>query len=134
MEKRAIQEKILRKLMSIKPPKWGNSHTEEDNLVKGLPSHLRGAKIVAYDPKAREEAETHYLKDNNKVSYVDSKYDALKSADAVILVTEWQEFRSPDFDEMKKLLKNSIFFDGRNQFDKEKMNEYGFEYFQIGVN
>lgn len=46
MEKRAIQEKILRKLMSIKPPKWGSSHTEEINLVKGLPSHLRGKKIV----------------------------------------------------------------------------------------
>ena len=46
MEKRAIQEKILRKLMAMKPPKWGSSHTEEKNLVKGLPSHLRGGKIV----------------------------------------------------------------------------------------
>ena len=46
MEKRAIQEKILRKLMAIKPPKWESSHTEETNLVKGLPSHLRGEKIV----------------------------------------------------------------------------------------
>ena len=93
-----------------------------------------GASIVAYDPKARHEAEYHYLKGNEKVAYVDSKYDALKDADAVILVTEWQEFRSPDFDEMKKLLKNPIFFDGRNQFAKEKMAKMGFEYFQIGVN
>lgn len=46
MEKRDIQEKILRKLMAMNPPKWGNSHTEEDNLVKGLPKHLRGTKIV----------------------------------------------------------------------------------------
>jgi len=46
MEKRAIQEKILRKLMAMSPPKWGSSHTEETNLVKGLPSHLRGSKIV----------------------------------------------------------------------------------------
>ena len=46
MEKRLIQEKILRKLMAMKPPKWGNSHTEEKNLAKGLPSHLRGLKIV----------------------------------------------------------------------------------------
>ncbi len=46
MEKRAIQEKILRKLMAMKPAKWGSSHTEEKNLVKGLPSHLRGSKIV----------------------------------------------------------------------------------------
>ena len=93
----------------------------------------RGAKVVAYDPKARHEAESYYLKDNKSVSYVDSKYEALKDADAVILVTEWQEFRSPDFDEMKKLLKNPIFFDGRNQFDKDRMAKIGFEYFQIGV-
>ncbi|PHR59499.1 MAG: UDP-glucose 6-dehydrogenase [Arcobacter sp.] len=92
-----------------------------------------GAKIVAYDPKARHEAESHYLKDNKNTSYVDSKYEALKDADAVILVTEWQEFRSPDFDEISKLLKTKIFFDGRNQFDKIRMNELGFEYFQIGV-
>jgi len=93
----------------------------------------KGAKIVAYDPKARHEAEKHYLKGNASVSYVDGKYEALDNADAIILVTEWQEFRSPDFEEMQKRLKNSIFFDGRNQFNKERMTEIGFEYFQIGV-
>ncbi|ADR34795.1 nucleotide sugar dehydrogenase [Sulfuricurvum kujiense DSM 16994] len=93
----------------------------------------KGAKIVAYDPKARHEAEKHYLKGNASVSYVDGKYEALDNADAIILVTEWQEFRSPDFEEMQKRLKNSIFFDGRNQFNKERMAEIGFEYFQIGV-
>jgi len=46
MDKKSIQEKILRKLMAMNPPKWGNSHTEEDNLLKGLPKHLRGTKIV----------------------------------------------------------------------------------------
>jgi len=71
--------------------------------------------------------------DNKSVTYVDSKYDALNGSDALILVTEWQEFRSPDFDEITKRLKSSIFFDGRNQFDKERMSEIGFEYFQIGV-
>ena len=93
----------------------------------------RGARILAYDPKARDEAESYYLKGNERVTYVDSKYEALKGADALVLVTEWQEFRSPDFDEMKKLLNNPIFFDGRNQFNKDKMHAYGFEYFQIGV-
>lgn len=92
-----------------------------------------GAKIVAYDPKARHEAETYYLKDNPNVQYKESKYDVLKDADALILVTEWQEFRSPDFNEIKKLLKNPIFFDGRNQFNKARMDELGFEYYQIGV-
>lgn len=92
-----------------------------------------GASIIAYDPKARHEAEHFYLKGNSRVSYVDGKYEALKDADAVILVTEWQEFRSPDFEEMKKLLKRAVFFDGRNQFNKERMVEMEFEYFQIGV-
>ena len=92
-----------------------------------------GAKVVAYDPKARHEAETYYLKDNINVSYAESKYDALKDADAVILVTEWQEFRSPDFDEVKRQLKAPLFFDGRNQFDKKRMAELGLKYYQIGV-
>ena len=119
---------------------WGLSFKPETDDMREASSITiineltrRGAKIVAYDPKARHEAESYYLKGNDNVSYVDSKYEALKDADAVLLVTEWQEFRSPDFAEMKKLLKNAIFFDGRNQFNKEKMSEYGFEYFQIGV-
>jgi len=93
----------------------------------------RGAKVVAYDPKARHEAETFYLKDNTSVSYANSKYEVLNGADALILITEWQEFRSPDFNKVKKLLNKSIVFDGRNQFDKDRMSEMGFEYFQIGV-
>lgn len=93
----------------------------------------KGANIVAYDPKARHEAENFYLKDNARVRYVESKYAALKDADALILITEWQEFRSPDFEEISKLLKTPVFFDGRNQFKKERMQELGFEYIQIGV-
>ena len=93
----------------------------------------RGAKIVAYDPKAIHEAKECYLKNNPNVTYVESKYDALKKADGMILVTEWPEFRSPDFGEMKKLLNTPVIFDGRNQYDKVKMEQKGFEYFQIGV-
>ena len=93
----------------------------------------RGATIQAYDPKARNEAESHYLKDNNNVEYVDEKYQALKNADALILITEWLEFRSPDFDKIKKSLKTNLFFDGRNQFNKDRMLELGFNYQQIGV-
>ena len=51
----------------------------------------------------------------------------------LLLVTEWKEFRSPDFDEMARRLKNKIIFDGRNQYNREKLNELGFEYYQIGV-
>jgi UDPglucose 6-dehydrogenase len=92
-----------------------------------------GAQVVAYDPKARHEAENFYLKDNTSIEYKEGKYDVLKDADALILITEWQEFRSPDFDEIKRLLKSPIIFDGRNQFDKKHMNQMGFEYYQIGV-
>jgi UDPglucose 6-dehydrogenase len=93
----------------------------------------RGAKIQAYDPKARYEAQNHYLKGNESVSYADEKYLALDNADALILITEWLEFRSPDFALIKEKLKTSLFFDGRNQFDKERMQELGFKYLQIGV-
>jgi UDPglucose 6-dehydrogenase len=117
--------------LSFKPETDDMREASSITIINELTS--RGAKVVAYDPKAIEEAKTHYLKNNKNVSYVESKYEALKDADAVILITEWQEFRSPDFQRMKKLLKNAVFFDGRNQFNKEKINEYGFEYFQIGV-
>ena len=92
-----------------------------------------GAKVVAYDPKAEREARECYLKGNEKVSYVKSKYEALSGADALILITEWKEFRSPDFYEIKRLLKIPVIFDGRNQYDAKRVAEYGIEYHQIGV-
>lgn len=92
----------------------------------------RGAKILAYDPKAIEEAKEFYLKGLENITYVNSKYQALENADAMILLTEWKEFRSPDFDEISKLLKNAIIFDGRNQYNAFNLKEKGFEYYQIG--
>ena len=92
-----------------------------------------GAKVQAYDPKAEEEAKTCYLKENDAVTYCESKYEALKDADAMILITEWKEFRSPDFYEIERLLKNPVIFDGRNQYDAKRLKKYGFDYYQIGV-
>jgi len=92
----------------------------------------RGAKIQAYDPKAMGEAKDFYLKGLRNVSYVNSKYQALQNADAMVLLTEWKEFRSPDFEEIKKLLKVSAIFDGRNQYNIFNLAEKGFEYYQIG--
>jgi len=100
-------------------------------IIKDLVS--KGAKIKAYDPKALEQARDFYLKDIKDIEYSKRKYDALDDADAMILVTEWKEFRSPDFEEIKLRLKNPIIFDGRNQYDKKRLNECGFEYHQIGV-
>jgi UDPglucose 6-dehydrogenase len=97
------------------------------DLVEG------GAVIAAYDPKAVNEAKSRYLKDLRNIEYYDSKYDALKGADAMILVTEWKEFRSPDFYEIIKRLKSPVIFDGRNQYDVRQLDKIGVEYYPIGV-
>ncbi len=92
-----------------------------------------GAGIRAYDPKAMEEAQKCYLKGNEHVTYCKKKYDALEGADALILVTEWKEFRSPDFEEIRKSLKTPVIFDGRNQYGAKTAQKFGFSYYQIGV-
>lgn len=118
---------------------WGLSFKPGTDDMREAPSIYvikelvqRGAKVVAYDPKAIKEAKEFYLKGVNNISYVDSKYDVLKDSDALILLTEWKEFRSPDFEEMKSQLKNAIIFDGRNQYNAFSLEEKGFEYYQIG--
>ncbi|GFD83402.1 UDP-glucose 6-dehydrogenase [Tenacibaculum sp. KUL118] len=94
----------------------------------------RGAKVQAYDPKAMEEAQHFYLKDVENVDYKNAKYEVLDNADALILLTEWKEFRSPDFSEIEKQLKTPVIFDGRNQYTTYGLEEKGFEYYQIGKN
>lgn len=89
-----------------------------------------GAKVCAYDPKSMSEAKRIL---GDKICYAQNKYDALDGADALVLVTEWQEFRSPDFYEIKSRLKNAVIFDGRNQYGAKMLCELGFDYFQIGV-
>ena len=117
--------------LAFKPDTDDMRQAASITIIKELTE--RGATITAYDPKAVKEAQTCYLKDNDKVTYVTSKYTALNDADAMILVTEWKEFRSPDMDEIKKRLKNPIIFDGRNQYDAKDLKKHGFEYYQIGV-
>lgn len=90
-----------------------------------------GVDIIAYDPKAISEAKK-YLP-NSTVKYVKSKYDALDESDCMVLLTEWSEFRSPDFHEMKNRMKNPVIFDGRNQYNAKNLKDLGFKYFQIGV-
>ena len=92
----------------------------------------RGAMINAYDPKAINEAKEHYLKGVENIQYVASKYEVLKGANALVLLTEWKEFRSPDFEEIKSQLKNPVIFDGRNQYNAFDLERKGFEYVQIG--
>ncbi len=89
----------------------------------------RGAKIQAYDPKAMESAKYHF---QNRIIYSKTSYEALKNADALLLLTEWNEFRRPDMDKIKELLKTPVIFDGRNQYNVERITQRGFEYICIG--
>lgn len=99
-------------------------------VVKEL--EKRGAKIKAYDPKAMEAAQLFYLKDVKGIMYCRRKYETLKGADAMILLTEWKEFRSPDFEEIKKELREPVIFDGRNQYIAYNLEDRGIEYYRIG--
>lgn len=89
----------------------------------------KGAKVQAYDPKAMETAKYHF---QDKITYSKSGYDALQNADALLLLTEWNEFRRPDMDKVKGLLKQPLIFDGRNQYNAERLAQKGFEYICIG--
>ena len=100
------------------------------NTIKELVK--RGAKIKAYDPKAVDQAKEHYLKGIENITYMASKYEVLKDSVALILLTEWKEFRSPDFKELKNQMKNPIIFDGRNQYIAYDLENKGFEYYRIG--
>ena len=100
-------------------------------IISGLTA--AGAAVQVYDPKAMPDAKAFYLKGNDRVTYCDTKYEALKGADALVLVTEWKEFRSPDFYEIKAQLREPVIFDGRNQYSPKRIARYGLEYYQIGA-
>lgn len=89
----------------------------------------RGAKIKAYDPQAMESAKNIF---QNKIEYAANTYEALNESDAMVLLTEWNEFKNIDFDSVKELLKTPIVFDGRNQYKLKNIAKEGFEYFCIG--
>jgi UDPglucose 6-dehydrogenase len=88
-----------------------------------------GAKVQAYDPEATDVAKGIF---GNKVTFADNNYDALKGADALAIVTEWNEFRRPDFARMRSLMRQPVVFDGRNLFTPEQMKQNGFTYQSIG--
>ena len=90
-----------------------------------------GASITAYDPVAMDEAK-RIFKDEKSLSFVDTQEEALKNADALIIVTEWTEFRSPDFTLIKSSLKTPMIFDGRNLYDPKVIRALGFNYYPIG--
>lgn len=94
-----------------------------------------GADVRAYDPVAMDEARKHFAEElfsNERIILCDHQYDALLGADAMVLVTEWKPFRQPDFNAMKKLLKQPVIIDGRNQYDPLSLKQQGFDYAGIG--
>jgi len=117
---------------------WGLAFKPETDDMREAPSLIiiseltkAGATMAAFDPVAGNEAR-NILAENSSVTIVDSAKAALSDADALILVTEWKQFRSPDFGEIKKLLKQPVIVDGRNVYDPKMMKSHGFAYYGIG--
>lgn len=115
---------------------WGLSFKPQTDDMREAPSLIiiesllkEGASVKAYDPVAMKEAE-HKLGDS--IFYGKDAYDVLLDADALLLVTEWPEFRVPNFKVIERLLKNKVIFDGRNIYDPSEMKELGFTYYSIG--
>ena len=93
----------------------------------------QGARVSAHDPEAMKSAKRpEYFGDDSRIAYFDDKYEALDGTDALLIITEWKDFRTPDFQEMKKRLKKPVIFDGRLLYEPKKMKELGFEYKSIG--
>jgi len=119
---------------------WGLAFKPNTDDMREAPSITtvhelvqRGAAVKVFDPEAMEQAKTFYFKDMDQVVYCKNKYDAVDQADALLLLTEWSAFRSPDFDEIKVRLKTPVIIDGRNQFERFNLTEQGFEYYAIGI-
>ncbi len=115
---------------------WGLTFKPKTNDMRMAPSITIinallgfGAKIKVYDPKGFEQAKNVF---GERVVYANNSYDALKDADCMLLLTEWNEFRRPDFDRIKDLMRTPLIFDGRNQYDAERLRQRGFEYHCIG--
>jgi len=115
---------------------WGLAFKPNTDDVREAPSHAlikllleKGATISAYDPEAIETTKAVL---GNIINYTEHAYDALNNADALIIVTEWNEFRTPDFSRIKNSLKQPVIFDGRNLYDLEKMRELKFNYYSVG--
>jgi len=117
---------------------WGLSFKPNTDDMREAPSRVlleslwgKGAKVKAFDPQAAEEVQRIYGRRDDLI-VCDSADDALIEADALVVVTEWKAFRSPDFDQLKKELKNPVIFDGRNIFDPHILENEGFVYYGIG--
>jgi UDPglucose 6-dehydrogenase len=113
--------------LSFKPRTDDMREAPSIPLIKALLAE--GTEVQAYDPQATKIAKGIF---GNKVTFAPNNYDALRGADCLVIVTEWSEFRRPDFEKMRKLLRSPVVFDGRNLFTPEQMKQSGFTYYSIG--
>jgi UDPglucose 6-dehydrogenase len=139
-QKRSIFKKIAahfdNKLKSKRIAIWGLAFKPNTDDMREAPSLVlidqlleAGAEVIAYDPVAMEETRR---KIGDKIIYAADQYEALVDADALVLVTEWSEFRVPRYKVLEKLMKGKVIFDGRNIYDPEEVKEFGFRYYGIG--
>ena len=138
-QKGVLVEKMEEHFTSLKGKTialWGLAFKARTDDMREAPSLTlvdgvlaRGGKIRAYDPQAEKMARGIL---GNRVTYAPRSYDALKGADALAIVTEWNEFREPDFGRMRTLMRTPVVFDGRNLFTREQMRAEGFTYYSIG--
>ncbi len=115
---------------------WGLAFKPRTDDMREAPSVViinnllrAGAKIMAHDPVAMNEARKIFKK---RIQFCDNDYEMLRGADALAVITEWSEFRTPDFKKIKKLLKRPLIFDGRNIYNKDELRKMGFTYYSIG--
>jgi UDPglucose 6-dehydrogenase len=140
-QKHVLSRKILKrfgKLAGKRFAVWGLAFKPNTDDLREAPSRVlieeltaNGATVSAYDPVAMTAAKKDFA-DLKGVSYADSPLAALDGADALAVVTEWKEFRSPDFQAIRARLKTPAIFDGRNLYDPEEMKRAGLEYYPVG--
>lgn len=141
-QKLVLAEKIIKhfgeNLSGKKIAIWGLAFKPNTDDIREAPAIYivkklieAGAKVSAFDPEATENFKGIF---GDKMEYTEHRYDTLKDADALAVVTEWSVFRSPDFHFMAELMSDKVIFDGRNLYKKDQLEEHGFTYYSIGRN
>ncbi len=131
-----LEERFGKDLTGRKIAVWGLSFKPETDDMREAPALTvveglleRGAQVSVNDPEAMQIAHAHF---GDRVTYCKSNYDTLDGADALLILTEWQPYRRPDFERMHALMRTPLIFDGRNLFDRERIGQAGFDYHSIG--
>jgi UDPglucose 6-dehydrogenase len=131
-----VDEKFPGGLTGMRIAVWGLSFKPDTDDMRAAPSVViieglleRGATVTAHDPEAMTAARDVF---GNRIDYADTNYDALDGADALIIITEWKQYRVPDFPRMRDLMRQPIVMDGRNLFSPDRLKELGFDYSSIG--